>query len=47
MPNLSKHLGEYTFALGEVHLNIYNSGNTKAEHEEKFCDSQALGIGAK
>lgn len=46
-PDLSKYLGEYTFALGQVQLNIHNSWKVEAKREENHCDSQALGIGAK
>lgn len=45
-PDLGKYLGEYSFALGQVHHHIYNSGNADAEPEGNLCDSQAIGIRA-
>lgn len=33
-PDLSTYLGEYTFALGQIQLNIHNSWNAEAECEE-------------
>lgn len=45
--DLSKYLGEYTLALGQVQLNIHNSWNAEAKREENHRDPQALGIGAK
>ena len=46
-PDLSTYLGEYTFALGQIQLNIHNSWNAEAECEENHCYSQALDTGAK
>ena len=45
--DLSTYLSEYTFALGQIQLNIHNSWNAEAECEENHCYSQALDTGAK
>lgn len=46
-PDLSTYLSEYTFALGQIQLNIHNSWNAEAKCEENHCYSQALDTGAK